>query len=300
MLLWSISGICATRLASEFASTWVFNYHGKPIFMLVLSVEHGRLIGSVTKPKDLIIDSDGDVTATGPDQVTRSVQSAKLTKERLEFTIDGDGFVMTLKGSNQASLVTPGVRPMLLDRVADGKTVVLATSLPAPDYPEDIRALQEHLRDMVKEDQDARLAFDQARIEAVDAKNRSEVRAIFGRYGWVTNSLAGKEAGHNFWLLVQHQTTEIQRQLLPALEKAAKSRNASMSDYAYLYDRVEMGLDKPQRWGTQVVCKNGKPVLYRVEDPAGLDARRKELLMMPVREYLKLDYLVNSCEQAGK
>ena len=137
-------------------------------------------------------------------------------------------------------------------------------------------------------------------VANICAKNRRAVLRIFDRYGWVTNSLAGKDAAHNFWLLVQHQTPEIQQRFLPALEKAAKGNNASMSDYAYLYDRVQMGLNKPQRWGTQATCENGKPVLYPVEDPAGLDKRRAELFMPPIREYLQLDPLVKSCAQAGK
>jgi hypothetical protein len=69
-----------------------------------------------------------------------------------------------------------------------------------------------------------------------------EVLRIFSNYGWVTNSLAGKDAAHDFWLLIQHQTPEIQRRLLPALEKAAETGNAAMGDYAYLYDRVQVGL----------------------------------------------------------
>jgi hypothetical protein len=92
----------------------------------------------------------------------------------------------------------------------------------------------------------------------------------------VTDSLAGKDAAHNFWILVQHQTPAIQRQLLPALEKAAKNGNASMSDYAYLYDRVQVGLSKLQHWGSQPNCEAA------VDDPATLDARRKQLFMPPI------------------
>jgi hypothetical protein len=78
-----------------------------------------------------------------------------------------------------------------------------------------------------------------------------------------------------------------------------KAGDASMSSYAYLYDRVQLGLKQPQRWGTQTVCENGKPMLYRVEDPSGLNARRKELFMAPVEEYLTVDYLVRFCAQLG-
>ena len=176
----------------------------------------------------------------------------------------------------------------------------LASSSPEPEYPREIRALRKQLRTMVKQDQQARLAFNPARMEESDAKNRREILRIFDRYGWVTNSLAGEDAAHNFWLLVQHQTPEIQQRFLPALEKAAKGNNASMSDYAYLYDRVQMGLNKPQRWGTQATCENGKPVLYSVDDPTGLDKRRAELFMPPIREYLQIDSLVKLCAQVGK
>lgn len=54
-----------------------------------------------------------------------------------------------------------------------------------------------------------------------------------------------------------------------------------MSDYAYLYDRVQKGLNKPQHWGTQTKCEKSKPVLYPVDDPSSLDMRRKELFMPP-------------------
>jgi hypothetical protein len=61
-----------------------------------------------------------------------------------------------------------------------------------------------------------------------------------------------------------------------------------------------MGLGKPQRWGTQVRCQEGKPSLYTVDDPAGLDARRAGLFMMPIADYLRNEYLVRFCAQAAK
>jgi hypothetical protein len=111
--------------------------------------------------------------------------------------------------------------------------------------------------------------------EAVDAKNRPEALRIFDRYGWVTNSLAGKDAAHNFWLLVQHQTPEIQQRLLLPWKKPPRKAMHPLSDYAYLYDRVQTGLGKPQHWGSQVKCEKSKPVLYPVDDPSGLDARQR-------------------------
>lgn len=281
---------------SDFDGTWVLKFRGQSIFKLTLATVHGRLSGSLTRPRQLAIDQDGDVTNVGPDQESLPVRGAKLKGARLELIIDGDRFSMKKEDRDRASLVLPGMRPWYIERVADSTGVILATKLTEPQYPEEIRELRGQLNAMVKEEQDARLAFDQARAEAADTKNRPEVLRIFDRHGWVTYSLAGKDAAHNFWLLVQHQTPEIQRRLLPALEKAAKSGNASMSDYAYLYDRVQIGMGRLPLWGTQTKCENGKPVLAPVADPAGLDLRRQELFMQPIREYLRMDYLLKFCK----
>jgi hypothetical protein len=301
-LLLAVASICAAQQASDFAGTWVLRQDGQNVLKLTLANDHGILTGSLTRPKTMSLDGDGTVTSIGPDQANFLVQKSSLMPRQVELTIDGDRYVMSLVDRGRASLDLDkdGMRPLKLERASDGSAVILANKLLEPDYPAEIRTLRERLAAMVKADQDARLAFDEARMEVEDAKSRPEVLQIFGKYGWVTKSLAGKDAAHSFWLLVQHQTPEIQRRLLPALEKAAKSGDASMSDYALLYDRVQVGLGKPQRWGSQAKCQSGKPVLDPVEDPAGLDARRKELFMQPIIEYLKLDSIAKYCAQAGK
>ncbi len=300
ILLLAVAGIAAAQPPSDFAGTWVLKSSGQTILKLTLTTEGGAIKGALTKPSRLTIDQDGSVTRISPDHETLPLQRANLNAGRLELTIDDDRFLMTLENHDHALLAMPGMRPWRLDRVPPGSTAVLATSLAQPSYSPEIRVLREQLNQMVKEDQDARFAFDNARMQAVDTKHRAEILRIFDRYGWIGNSLVGKDAAHNFWLLVQHQTPEIQQRFLPALEKAAKDGDASMSDYAYLYDRVQTGMGKPQRWGTQVKCENGKAVLYPVDDPAGLDARRKELFLQPVAEYLKADYLVKTCAQPRK
>ena len=188
-----------------------------------------------------------------------------------------------------------GAAPFRLERVPPGTEVVLASSLQPVNYPPEVIAARKLLAEMVKEDQEARMAFDGVRMESADEKNRAVLLRIFEQYGWPKSSVIGTDAAHDFWLLVQHQTPEIQQRWLPEMEKAAKSGEASKSDYAYLYDRVQVGLGKPQRWGSQVKCQDGEPVLAPVDDPAGLEERRKALFLLPVAEYLKNDYIVKSC-----
>lgn len=301
VFLW-IAVSCGAQQAGDFAGTWILRFHGRSYMKLTLTLQEGRLKGSFTEPSKITMDQDGDITEVGGELATSSVEGGELKQGRLQLKIDDDRFEMTLQSPTQASLgmQVVGIRPWKLERVAGGNAVILATSLPEPEYSPEIRALRERLSAMVKEDRDARMAFDNARIHVADAKDRPAVLEIFEKYGWVTVSLAGKDAAHNFWLLVQHQTPEIQQRTLPALEKAAKSGDASMNDYAFLYDRVQVGLGKPQHWATQTKCLDGKPVLWPVDDPAGLDSRRKELALPPVDEYMKLDYLAKACAQMAK
>jgi hypothetical protein len=285
---------------SEFAGTWVLRIDEQNILKLTLAKKGNAVGGALTKPANLTIDQDGNVSGIGPAHVTKPVQKALLRAGKLELTIDGDRLDMTLADQRHALLVLEGMRPWKLDRAATGDTVPLATSIPEPGYSEEIRTLRARLRAMVQEEQKVRLALDSTGMEKADARNRPEVLRIFRRYGWVTYSLAGKDAAHDFWLLVQHQTPEIQQQLLPELEKAAKAGDASMTDYAYLYDRVQVGLSKPQLWGTQVRCEAGKPVLAPVDDRDAMVARRKKLFLQPIDDYLRSDYLVRFCANAVK
>ena len=39
---------------------------------------------------------------------------------------------------------------------------------------------------------------------------------------------------------------------------------------------------------------------FNFDDPSGFDTRRRELFMLPVREYLQQDYVITACAQTGK
>ena len=71
------------------------------------------------------------------------------------------------------------------------------------------------------------------------------------------------------------------------MQRAVAAGEASQSNYVLLYDRVMKGEGKPQHWGTQTSCVNGEAVLDPVDDPAGLEQRRRELYLQPLDTYLK-------------
>jgi hypothetical protein len=292
------AAVCTAQQLSDFAGVWVMKTRGQAVMKLTLTKRGDSLTGSMTQPEKLEVSADGEVTAMGGKEATSQFKKIELGKGQLILSGEDAPLTMTLKDANHATMGPFGIPAFKLERVPAGETVVLATSLPVQTYPPEIERLRAQLKAMVKEEQDARLAFDGARMKATDDKNRPEVLRIFEKYGWPKSSAVGSDAAFDFWLLVQHQTPEIQRRLLPEMEKAANAGETSMSNYAYLYDRVQVGLGKPQHWGSQTRCENGKPVLSPVDNPAGLDERRKELGMQPMADYLKNEYIVKSC--AGK
>lgn len=268
---------------ADFSGTWVYRVEGRNFFVLILDAKGGTMV----KPKAFRMDSDGDVSDVSPEQARLPV---KWTRRSGEFRCGGDRYRIELAGPDRATLAHAEMAWMTirLERARPSDDLNVPSSWPAPQYAPEIAELRKRLKAMVDEDQAVRVGakISEARMEEVDSRHEPEIERIFEKYGWPKRSLVGKDAGHDFWLLVQHQPLPLQQRLLPELEAAAQQGEASRSDYAYLYDRVRIGEGKPQRWGTQAKCVNGLPVLSPVEDPAGLDERRRELRMPPLRDYL--------------
>jgi hypothetical protein len=272
-------------VAADFSGTWLYRVEGRNFLVLTLDAKGGTIV----RPKTFQMDSDGDVSNVSPELVRLPV---KWRKKPGEIRVGSDRYRIRLVDQDHATLEEDGMSwmPVHLQRAHSSDETSVPSSWPQPHYPPEIVSLQERIRAMVDEDQAVRNVerISESRMDEVDRKHRAAVEEIFARHGWPARSVVGKPAAHQFWLLVQHQPLEVQRRMLPAMEQAMRKGEASMGDYAYLYDRIQVGEAKPQRWGTQVKCVNSLPVLSPVEDPAGLDERRRELRLPPMREYLKL------------
>jgi hypothetical protein len=102
IFLLAIVTAIAGQQISDFDGTWVLKFRGQSIFKLTLATVHGRLSGSLTRPRQLAIDQDGDVTNIGPDQESLPVRGARLKGVRLELIIDGAHFSMTKEDQDRA------------------------------------------------------------------------------------------------------------------------------------------------------------------------------------------------------
>ena len=171
----------------------------------------------------------------------------------------------------------------------------------AEQSTDEMVSLAKKLHEMVLEDQAVRLAtpFSAERMREVDERNHGVVVRIYQEYGWPTFSMLGEQGAQDYWLLVQHQTLDFQRKVLPAMEKAMEKKEASKASYAYLYDRVMIGEGKPQHWGTQGKCEDGKAKLQPVDDPTHLEQRRREAGIYPASEEKYLKLLASHCAAAN-
>ncbi len=126
---------------------------------------------------------------------------------------------------------------------------------------------------------------------ATDESNLVWLRDIYEERGeWFKISEIGERGAGNAWLIIQHAVDDpfLMARVLADMEALYPLGEADGSKYAMLYDRIQMRAGKPQRYGSQLSCKDGRLVPHEIEDEYELDARRKDVGLMPMAKYLKL------------
>lgn len=114
----------------------------------------------------------------------------------------------------------------------------------------------------------------------LDADNSAFLkRELDARGGqWWTITEIGSEASGQIWLMTQHadQDRDFQKRALALMEPLAEAGEVSGSNYAYLWDRVAVAEQRPQRYGTQGGCTSADNWdAAQIEAPAeDVDARR--------------------------
>lgn len=126
-----------------------------------------------------------------------------------------------------------------------------------------------------------------------DIENHERLAEIINEFGFPTRRMIGKEAMNGVFLIIQHAdpNKEWQKSQLPNLKLASEKGELTKSNYAYLYDRIQVNSDRPQRYGSQfenVDRKSNIAELRPTEDMENLDKRRMEMEMMPIETYKRL------------
>ncbi|WP_296595871.1 DUF6624 domain-containing protein [Phenylobacterium sp.] len=135
-------------------------------------------------------------------------------------------------------------------------------------------------------DRDAAFKIVSKQIRDVDAANQKALLEMLPPEGWFTIGKYGREASQAAFMIVQHAGPDLWRRFLPVLEPLAAKGEIAGGDYALMYDRLATTEGRPQRYGSQMRCENGRFVPFPTEAPEGIEARRGALGMRPYAEYL--------------
>ena len=121
-----------------------------------------------------------------------------------------------------------------------------------------------------------------------DGGNTAWLKADVAANGWYRISTHGETASSAAWLMAQHADRDraFQREVLALLEPLVATGETSAANYAYLHDRVAVGENRPQRYGTQGVCvSRGVWAPNTLEAPERVQALRDEARIGSLAEY---------------
>jgi hypothetical protein len=125
-------------------------------------------------------------------------------------------------------------------------------------------------------------------IDEVDASNLSELLKLVPPEGWFIISKYGRGASRAAFHIIQHSNLELWRRFVPILEPLVAKGEVEGPDFALMYDRLEMNEGRPQRYGSQFKCVDGKFQLHPLQDPSRVDDLRRAVgLTTTMAEYVK-------------
>ncbi|HEX2220562.1 MAG TPA: DUF6624 domain-containing protein [Gemmatimonadales bacterium] len=128
------------------------------------------------------------------------------------------------------------------------------------------------------------------RMRAVHDAHAARLAAILDDHGWPGNHQVGPDGAEAAWLIVQHAIAhpDLQRRALAALVAAAARGEVPAYMWAMLEDRIRTLEGRPQRYGTQFDWNPaGELGPLPIEDPEGLEARRRAVGLAPLAEAIQ-------------
>ncbi len=173
-----------------------------------------------------------------------------------------------------------------------------------------MHAVDQHIRHVyipAKDDykNDAIACFNDAinrRYVDVGLRYTVVLTSLIKEFGWPRIGTFGEDADHHAWLLAQHSDLDraFQREVLSLLEPLALEGETDPINFAYLYDRLAMADNKPQRYGTQGRCTlDGGLNPIVLEDEENID-RIRASVGLPELEIAKISLEISCVERFRK
>ena len=209
------------------------------------------------------------------------------------------------------TLTYPGGRVVAYRRLAavpdDARADPLELGTRNPEQPE-VERLAAELRERTQRDQQIReelasimrspqgrdadsppMQEVMQRMRQIDVPNTQWLVGVVRDVGWIDRVRFPDRASSDAFLLVQHSgNLRLMQAVLPLIEGEARTRAEVGQEFALLWDRTQLALGNPQRYGSQL-RGDSKGVMHvrRLEDPDRVDERRRSVGLGPHAEYLE-------------
>lgn len=124
----------------------------------------------------------------------------------------------------------------------------------------------------------------------MDAGNLARLREILSEHGWPGQSMVGDDGAAAAFMILQHADHQTQVEFLPLMKTAVEAGELERRYFALLQDQILVAKRRPQIFGTKLYWDDamGRLEPFPIEDEANVDARRQEIGMMPLAEYVEL------------
>lgn len=114
-------------------------------------------------------------------------------------------------------------------------------------------------------------------IEAVDHANQRALVGMLPPEGWFLRSRYGDKAAEAAFHIVQHSDVALWKRFLPVIETLVPKGEVAGRSYALMFDRLAVSEGRPQRFGSQFRCDNGRWRPYPLESPVKVDELRQSM-----------------------
>ncbi|HXB11780.1 MAG TPA: DUF6624 domain-containing protein [Bacteroidia bacterium] len=139
------------------------------------------------------------------------------------------------------------------------------------------------------------------KMNVTDMSNQERVNAILDKYGWLGPDVVGDSGTNALFFVIQHSGLTNQEKYLPMVREAVKNGKAKASELALLEDRVNIGENKKQIYGSQIVSNStGGMEVAPIEDPDNVDKRRAQMGLDSMSDYCKNFNLIWDLERYKK
>ena len=121
----------------------------------------------------------------------------------------------------------------------------------------------------------------------IDDENTDRLKTLLVEYEWRDLFKASPRLAERMLSVVNHagHDTLFQIETLAELEGLVAEGYVEGGYYARLYDKISTASGRPQRYGTQFKCLDGKFQPMEMESPTQVDERRAEMSLNTLAEY---------------